>query len=81
MRTRFVILQIQASRYRCRACHRSFDHYPEGVSRAQQSAATKAMTVLLWVLQLSLDKVSTFLRALGLGSPRPSHCRWYIKWA
>jgi len=57
--------QVQAIRYRCRACLRTFRHYPEGVSRAQQSASTKAMSVLLWVLGLSLDNVSAFLGALG----------------
>ncbi|MFQ6090087.1 MAG: hypothetical protein ACE5LD_01410 [Candidatus Bipolaricaulia bacterium] len=57
--------QVQAIRYQCRACHRTFRHYPEGVSRAQQSASTKAMSVLLWVLGLSLDNVSAFLGALG----------------
>lgn len=59
--------QVQAIRYQCRACHRTFRHYPQGVNRAQQSASTKTMSVLLWVLGLSLDNVSAFLRALGCG--------------
>lgn len=61
------LLKVQAVRYQCKSCKRTFRHYPKGVSKAQQTAATKAMSVLLWVLGLSLDNVSIFLRALGCG--------------
>lgn len=57
--------QVQARRYRCLTCQRTFRVYPNGVSTAQQSANLKALSVLLYVLGLSYQGVADVLDALG----------------
>ena len=57
--------QVQARRYRCLTCQRTFRVYPRGVSAAQQSANLKALSVLLYVLGLSYQGVADLLEALG----------------
>jgi transposase-like protein len=57
--------QVQAQRYRCLTCQRTFRVYPRGVSAAQQSSNLKALSVLLYVLGLSYQGVSDLLDALG----------------
>jgi transposase-like protein len=57
--------QVQAQRYRCLSCQRTFRVYPRGVSAAQQSSNLKALSVLLYVLGLSYQGVSDLLEALG----------------
>jgi transposase-like protein len=57
--------QVQAQRYRCLTCQRTFRVYPRGVSAAQQSSNLKALSVLLYVLGLSYQGVSDVLDALG----------------
>jgi transposase-like protein len=57
--------QVQAQRYRCLSCRRTFRVYPRGVSAAQQSSNLKALSVLLYVLGLSYQGVSDLLEALG----------------
>lgn len=54
---------VQAYRYRCCSCHRTFRHYPEGVDRADQTRRLRKLVSLLWVLGLSLRGVSTALEA------------------
>jgi hypothetical protein len=49
---------VEAQRHRCLRCDRTFRVYPKGVSRAQQSDALKAFSVLLYVLGLSYGGVS-----------------------
>ncbi len=56
---------VDAQRYRCLKCQRTFRVYPSGVSAAQQSNALKALSVLLYVLGLSYQGVSDLLDALG----------------
>jgi transposase-like protein len=56
---------VQAQRYRCLSCQRTFRVYPRGVSAAQQSNNLKALSVLLYVLGLSYQGVSDVLDALG----------------
>lgn len=58
--------QVQARRYKCRTCGRTFRAYPTGVSQAQQSDRLKAMSVLLYILGLSYGGVEDFLTAFGL---------------
>lgn len=55
---------VEAQRYYCLKCGRTFRVYPKGVSRAQQSDALKAFSVLLYVLGLSYGAVSDVLDAL-----------------
>lgn len=55
---------VEAQRYRCLRCGRTFRVYPKGVSRAQQSNALKAFSVLLYVLGHSYGAVSDVLAAL-----------------
>jgi len=57
---------VEAQRHRCLRCGRTFRVYPKGVSRAQQSDALKAFSVLLYVLGLSYGAVSDALMALQL---------------
>src|ERR1700737_4508570 len=57
--------RVQAQRYRCLTCQRTFRVYPRGVSAAQQSSNLKALSVLLYVLGLSYQGVSDLLDALG----------------
>jgi transposase-like protein len=57
--------RVQAQRYRCLSCQRTFRVYPRGVSAAQQSSHLKALGVLLYVLGLSYQGVSDLLEALG----------------
>jgi len=57
---------VEAQRHRCLRCGRTFRVYPKGVSRAQQSDALKAFSVLLYVLGLSYGAVSEALMALQL---------------
>lgn len=55
---------VEAQRYRCLRCGRTFRVYPKGVSQAQQSDALRAFSVLLYVLGLSYGAVSDVLDAL-----------------
>jgi transposase-like protein len=55
---------MEAQRYRCLRCGRTFRVYPKGVGQAQQSDALKAFSVLLYVLGLSYGAVSDVLDAL-----------------
>ena len=57
--------QIQAQRYRCLSCQRTFRVYPRGVSVSQQSSHLKALSVLLYILGLNYQGVSDLLDALG----------------
>ena len=57
---------VETQRYRCLRCDRTFRVYPKGVSRAQQSDALRAFSVLLYVLGLSYGAVSEALTALQL---------------
>ena len=57
---------VEAQRYRCLRCGRTFRVYPKGVSQAQQSDALKAFSVLLYVLGLSYGGVSDALDALQI---------------
>jgi len=57
---------VEAQRYLCLRCGGTFRVYPKGVSRAQQSDALKAFSVLLYVLGLSYGAVSDALDALQI---------------
>lgn len=57
---------MEAQRYHCLRCDRTFRVYPKGVGRAQQSDALNAFSVLLYVLGLSYGAVAEALAALQL---------------
>jgi len=57
--------QVEARRYRCLKCQRTFRVYPSHVSSAQQSDTLKALSVLLYILGLSYQGVSDLLAALN----------------
>jgi transposase-like protein len=57
---------VEAHRYECLRCHRTFRVYPRGVSRAQKSLRVKGLAVMLYLLGLSYGAVSLALEALGV---------------
>jgi transposase-like protein len=57
---------VEAHRYQCLRCGRTFRVYPQGVSRAQTSLRVKGLAVLLYLLGLSYGAVSLALEALGV---------------
>lgn len=63
--------QVEAKRYHCLRCGRTFRVYPKGVTQAQQSDALKAFSVLLYLLGLSYGAVSDALEALAVLLSKP----------
>lgn len=61
-----VYEQVQAHRYRCLKCGRTFRVYPPGVTQAQSSDRVKGLAVMLYVLGLSYGAVSLALGSLGV---------------
>ena len=57
---------VEAHRYECLRCRRTFRVYPTGVSKAQISLRVKGLGVLLYLLGLSYGAVSLALEALGV---------------
>lgn len=58
--------EVEAHRYECLRCRRTFRVYPQGVTRAQTSLRVKGLAVLLYLLGLSYGAVSLALDALGV---------------
>src|SRR5947209_12427676 len=58
--------QVEAQRYRCLTCGRTFRVYPKGVSQAQTSDRVKGLAVMLYLLGLSYGAVSLALESLGV---------------
>jgi len=56
--------EVEAQRWRCLTCKRTFRVYPKGVSRAQHSGRLKGLAVLLYLLGLSYGAVEDALGAL-----------------
>ena len=56
---------VEAQRYRCVRCGRTFRVYPIGVSHDQTSARLKGVAVMFYVLGMSYGAVATALQALG----------------
>lgn len=53
-------------RYRCCRCKRTFRHYPEGTTRADQTERLRLFAVVCWMFGMSYRKVSTILSGLGI---------------
>ena len=58
------IRQVKVYRYRCCGCQRTFRHYPEGNTRADQTERLRLLAVLLWTLGLSHRASSWILSGL-----------------
>ncbi len=56
---------VQVYRYRCCHCWRTFRHYPEGNSAADQTERLKVFAVLCWSMGLSYRNVSRMLSGLN----------------
>jgi len=66
---------VKVYRYRCTECHRTFRHYPDGITRAQQSARMKKLAVISWSLGLSYRGLEVILSAFGVALSRMSGWR------
>jgi Transposase IS66 family len=58
--------RVQIYRYCCCRCRRTFRHYPEGTSRADQTKRLQVLAVLGWVFGMSHRKVSLILSVLRI---------------
>lgn len=58
------VKHVKVYRYRCCGCKRTFRHYPEGNSRADQTERLRLLAVLLWKLGLSYRASSLILSGL-----------------
>ena len=66
------VSEVNALRYRCTDCHRTFRHYPQGVDHHDQSLRLRGFAALSWALGLSLRSTSHLLGALGCSLSRMS---------
>ena len=57
------VQQAVVYRYRCTDCERTFRHYPQGVTNAQQSQRLIQLAALCWVFGLSLRATTAILSA------------------
>ena len=69
------IRSVQVSRYKCTSCKRTFRHYPQGISHAQQSERMKQLAVICWTFGLSYRGVEAILSAFGVSLSRMSSWR------
>jgi transposase-like protein len=58
--------EVEARRYECLSCERTFRMYPQGVNQRQFSQRAVGMAVMLYLLGLSYGAVVLMLEALGL---------------
>jgi transposase-like protein/predicted RNA-binding Zn-ribbon protein involved in translation (DUF1610 family) len=66
---RFLDLKLSSAatvRFSCPACGKTFHHYPQGVTRKQQSARLVVFATLLYSLGLSTDATAKVLEILGV---------------
>ena len=57
---------VYVYRYCCCRCGRTFRHYPDGTSRADQSERLRLFVVICWTLGLSYRGVSKILSGFGV---------------
>jgi len=69
------IRKAKVYRYRCTSCGRTFRHYPEGISHAQQSERLKKLAVICWSFGLSYRGLELVLSAFGVRLSRMSGWR------
>jgi transposase-like protein len=58
--------KIRVYRYLCCRCRRTFRHYPEGTTKADQTERLCLFAVICWTFGLSYRGVSTILSGLGI---------------
>ncbi|MCI0555745.1 MAG: transposase, partial [Anaerolineae bacterium] len=61
------VRNVKIHRYRCCECKRTFRHYPEGNTRADQTERLRLFVILLWTLGLSHRASSLILSGLKVG--------------
>ena len=69
------IRTVKVFRYRCSTCRRTFRHYPDGISHAQQTERMKQLAVICWSFGLSYRKIEMILSAFGVSLSRMSGWR------
>jgi hypothetical protein len=57
---------VRVYRYCCCQCRRTFRHYPDGTTRADQTERLRKFAVICWRLGLSYRGVSTILNGLKI---------------
>jgi hypothetical protein len=60
------VRNVKVYRYRCCQCKRTFRHYPEGNTKADQTERLRLFAVLLWTLGLSHRASSLILSGLDV---------------
>ena len=60
------VRNVKVYRYRCCGCQRTFRHYPEGNTKADQTERLKLFAVLLWKLGLSYRASSLILSGFNV---------------
>jgi transposase-like protein len=58
--------EVLVYRYRCCLCHRTFRHYPEGVTKASQSLRMVKLAAICWAFGMSYRKVAALLGVIGI---------------
>ena len=58
------VRNVKVYRYRCCRCKRTFRHYPEGSSQADQTERLRVFAILLWTFGLSYRASSLILSGL-----------------
>lgn len=66
---------VQTRRYKCPECQQTFRHYPEGVSRADQTARLSKLAAILWAFGLSYRRAEAVMGAFGVPLGRSTICR------
>lgn len=59
--------EIQAIRFRCTECKRTFRHYPDGVDHKDMSQRLRCLAAMAWAMGLSLRGVGVIFSAFGPG--------------
>lgn len=57
--------EVQAYRFRCTGCARTFRWYPEGVDKADLSQRLRCLAAVAWSMGLSLRGVGIIFSAFG----------------
>ena len=60
------VRKVKVRRYKCTSCQKTFRHYPEGVTHAQQSKRLMKLCVIMWSLGLSHRCVVLILSVFGV---------------
>jgi transposase-like protein len=60
------VRNVKVYRYRCCHCKRTFRHYPEGNTRADQTERLRLFAIILWTLGLSHRASSLILSGLNV---------------